>query len=298
MTEKLTGVGRVNEILEILKSDEVCPELMLINPADDWRFGRKISAQKFGLIADNDDTLTTAGKKNRSWILLQAALRSAGNIAKADEVEELRLYYRNIEETDGPLSAEQMHEWHAMNLKIFTSSGLTLLAIEQQVQKDAEIYPEAIDLLKYLLDHESTVCIVSAGIAEIIRLSLKKHGIDSDKYSNLKIFAIELKFGKDGRLIGYYPPTIITLESKGRLAKAYMLERGIKDENIVGIGDGLTDVKMLDVFSDQASMVLFVPAHKIGDLKEANFVKMSGRVHAVVKKEFGVFAEKIKEMTS
>jgi len=298
LTEKPDG--RIREILEILKSDAAFPELMLIDPADAWRFKRKILAEELGLIADNDDTLTTAGKKNRSWIMFQAALRSMGNIAKADEIENLRLYYRNVEETTGPLSAEQMHKWHVENLRIFMESGLTLSAIEQQVQKDAEMYPEAIDLLKYLLDRGATVCIVSAGIAAIIRLTLKKHGLDPDKYRNLKIFAIELKFsfGEEGRLIGYFPPSIVTLESKGPLAKAYMKERGIRDENVIGIGDGLTDAEMLGPFSKEATMVLFVPAHKIGDLKEANFVKMSGRVHAVAKKDFGIFAEKIKEMTS
>ncbi len=290
--------GRIKEIYDVLKCNETYPQLMLIDASGQWRFARKIAARKLGLVADNDDTLTTAGKKNRSWIMLQAALRSMGNIAKANEIEALRLYYRQIEENRGPLSAIQMHEWHTKNLEIFIASGLSLLDIKNQVQKDSEMYPEAIDLLKYLLHQGSSVCIVSAGIAEIIRLSLKKHGIDPAKFSNLKIFAIELKFGKENRLNGYNPDTIVTLEKKGPLAKTFMTERGINDENIIGIGDGLTDAQMLNVFSDKASMVLFCPAHKIGDLKENNFVKISGRVHAVVKKDFGIFAKKIKEMTN
>lgn len=290
--------NRIKEILEILKSDVDCPELMLVNPADDWRFLRKIPASEFGLVADNDDTMTTAGKKNRSWILMQAALRSMGNNDVADQVEALRLHYRKIEEDTGPLSAEQMHEWHAANLKLFMAGELSRQALETQVQKDAEMYPAAIDLLKYLLNSGSSVCIVSAGIAEVIRLSLKKHGIDPGQYNNLKIFAIELKFSKEGRMMGYKPPTIMTLDSKGPCAKKFMLEKGIKDENVIGIGDGLTDSLMLNAFNEKASMVLFCPAHKIGDLKEANFIKMSGQVHAVVKKEFGIFTKKIKEMTS
>lgn len=287
-----------SEILELLKNDAVCPELILIDPRDGWRFARKISAKNFGLIPDNDDTLTTAGKENRSWILFQAALRSMGAIAKADEIEELRKFYRKIEDTEGPLSARQMHAWHEENLRLFIEGGLTLEAIERQVQQDAKMYPEAVQLLKYLLDRGSAVCVVSAGIAEIIRLSFKKHGVDPAGYENLRIFAIELKFNSEGRLIGYDPSTIVTLEDKGPLAKSFMLEKGILDENVIGIGDGLTDAKMLDPFSDKASMVLFCPAHKIGDLKEASFEKMSGRVHAVVKKDFGVFAKKIKEMVS
>lgn len=289
---------RLKEIFERLKDNADYSEIMLVESAQSWRFSRKIPIRSFGLVADNDDTMTTAGKKNRSWIMLQAALRSMGKISEADEVEKLRLRYRNIEETIGPLSAQQMHEWHEQNLDIFIRGGLTLSALEEQVRKDSEMYPEAIGLLKYLLDSRAAVCIVSAGIAEIIRLALKKQGIDPARYDNLRIFAIELGFSREGVLNGYLPHTIVTLENKGPLAREFMVSRGIADENVIGIGDGLTDVKMLEPFSDKVSMVLFCPAHKIGDLKESNFLKISSNVHAVIKKDFGVFAELIKEMTS
>lgn len=296
MTEKENK--RASEILGMLKSDMAYPELILVNPRDSWRFVRKIPPHKFGCILDNDDNLTMAGKENRSWIMLQAALRAMGNTAMADEIESLRLFYRKIEDADGPLSAEQMHKWHRENLRMFIEGGLTLEALERQVQKDAKMYPEAVDLLKYLLDKGSTVCVVSAGIADIIRLSFKKHGIDPAKYHNLKIFAIGLIFDEDGPLTGYYPHTIITLEDKSPHARNFMLQRGIMDENVIAMGDGLTDAQMINTFNSKTSMVLFCPAHKIGDLKESSFAQMSGSVHAVIKKDFGIFTAKIKEMTS
>jgi len=286
----------LDDLLKWLKS-EVGSGIMFLNPADAKRFARKILAGMLGLLFDWDDTLTTAGKKNRSWLLLQEALRSMGNAAAvtgADEVEGLRQHYRKIEDARGPLLSEEMHKWHEENLRIFIRSGLRMSAIQAQIQQDAELYSEAAVLLRELLDQGAAVCIISAGIAEIIRLILKKYGIDPEHYVNLRVFAIELVFDEEGLLVDYDPSTIVTADDKSRLAKRFMVERGIEDRNVIAIGDGLTDAEMLRDFGSQATMVLFCPAHKIDGLTEASFKKMAGRVHAVVKIDFGIIAEVIK----
>ncbi len=288
--------NRVTGILNILKSSAVCPDFLLFNPADDWRFKRMIQAPELGLIIKNDGVLIADSKKNRSWIIMQRALRSMGNIKAVNELEKLRRYYHKIKQDRGFLSVEQIHEWYTMNLKLLMSNCVTLQAIETQVQKYVEIYPEVIDFLKYLLDRGVNVCIVSTGIAEVIRLSLKVYGIDPEKYDNLKIFAIELRFSKEDQMTGYYPPTIQTLGGKSLLIKTFMTERGVKDENIIGIGDSLADRSVLNAFDKRASMVLFFSKHTISGLKEADLVKMPERVHAAVKKEFGIFTDKIKEI--
>lgn len=274
----------LESLYSIMLNDRTCEYLLTIKNSD--RFSRKIPCSDMAVILDWDDTLTEPGINNNSWQIMNNAFSKVGETKNNLLLEKIVKKYHEIEK-QRPLTSKEMKEWQRTNLGIYTDGNLDLRCLEKEIQK-SRMYLSGAILLVYLLENCSNVCIVSSGVRNVIEKTLEYYGIDPKKYGNLQINATEVSFDEKGIISGWEDNSIVTAEKKPWIVHSFSRIWDIPHENIFAVGDGNTDLNMLDLVSDGATMIFFCPSHKKDVLTRKKFELVSSKAHGFVKNNFGI----------
>lgn len=278
-----TKTVRLNQLYGLMTNKNDYDFLMTFTK-NKQRFSRKISCEDIAVIFDWDDTLTAPGINNNSWQVLNNAFSDVGTERDVAYLNIIRKQYHRIEQRR-PLTSEEMEKWQRINLKMYVDYGLNLKYIEDEIKK-TRMYLSGAMLIMYLLESNAKVCIASSGIRNVIRSTLNLYGIDPSKYGNLQVNATELFFEKDGTLSGWDDNSIVTADKKPWAAHCFSRNWDIEHKNIFVVGDGNTDLNMLDLVSDEATMIFFCPVHKRHSLLDERFNLVSRKAHGFVKEDF------------
>ena len=248
--------------------------------SDKQRFLRTISVEEVCVFLRWEDIMTMPGINNNSWQIANNAFSSVGPREDFFSLNKKLKEHQAIE-AQRPLTAEEMRAWQTSNLKKYADSGLKLEDLQREARK-SRIYSSSVELLKYLVEKYSKVCIVSSGIKNVIEGTLNFYGIDQREYENLQINATELIFNRAGTLIGWDDNSIVTADRKPWIVHGFSRIWDIEHENIFVVG-GNTDLNMLDFVDEKATMIFFCPPHKRKLLTEERFSYISSIAHGYVK---------------
>lgn len=276
---------KLDELHSVLTSNVNCEHLII--PKDTEKFSReKIFSEELAVIFDWDDTLTKPGINNNSWQIANNAFSKTGERKDILLLDKMSKKYHEIEK-QRPLTRKEMKEWQRLNMQMYVDYELNLNCLEKEIQK-SRIYLSGAILILYLLENYSKVCIISSGIKNIINSTLNYYGINSKEYGNLQINATELIFNNKGIITGWEDNSIVTAEKKPWLVHGFARIWDIPHENIFVVGDGNTDLNMLDLVSKEATMIFFCPSHKKESLTKERFNLISSKAHGFVKENFSV----------
>jgi len=246
------------------------------------RFLRKIPCQELGLILDWDDTLT----EHSSWRITNNAFSKVGTRKEILLLDKISNYYHSIER-ERPLTSTEMKAWQRTNMEMYVNCGLNLRCLNKEIER-SEMYSFGVILLKYLLEKGTKVCISSSGIKNVIEKTLELSDINPNKYGNLQINATELCFNKKGIVTDWEKDSIVTCKNKPWITSSFSKIWNIEHRNIFAVGDGNTDINVLDLVSKEATMIIFSPEHKRELMTKQKFDLVSNKAHGFVKKDFGI----------
>lgn len=197
----------------------------------------------FYIVTDFDRTIT-AGDSESSW----GVLSKNSNVSKEYIAERQKLYqkYRPIEidlTLDYETKNKLMIEWWTNHINLFIKYKLKESLIKE-VAKNPHIMKfrdGAQDFLKTMYDKNIPIVIISAGIGNFIKEFLIQNNA---LYDNIYIVANFIKF-EDGIATGISNNIIHSL-NKNAINIPNKVKEIIKDkENIVLLGDGIDDLKMI-----------------------------------------------------
>jgi phosphoserine phosphatase len=271
----------LNHLYELMLGSQKCNYLIVTK--DEQRFLRNIPSYQICLIIDWDDTLTG---DIGSWQIMNNAFSKVGTTKDNILIEKIAREYHKIEKKRS-LTDKEMKGWQRTNLEMYVERGLNLKCLNREMKK-AKMNLSGAILLKYLLEKCSKVCIVSSGVKNVIEETLFFYGINPNKYGNLQINATNLFFNKKGVLESWDDNSIITAKKKPWIVHSFSRVWDIEHNNIFAVGDGNTDLNMLDLVSKQATMIFFSPSHKkeLITMEKLNFI--SQKAHGFVKEDFNI----------
>lgn len=223
---------------------------------------KNISFEKdnFYVVADFDKTLTE-GTSNSTW----AVMANANQVG--DEYKEKRtaLYnkYRPIE-IDQTISDEEkcaaMSEWWKAHINLFYEYGLKEEAIKNAIKDGNLKYREGSkEFLRKMNEMGVPVIIISAGIGNVIEEFLKN---ENDVFPNIRIVSNFIEFEKGiiksikGETIHALNKNIVSLDEE---SKKILTDR----KNILLLGDGLADLKMISESQKQNAITVGFLEEKI-----------------------------------
>ncbi len=202
----------------------------------------KFHQDNFYVVADFDKTLTE-GNSNSTW----AVMANSNQLGDEYTKKRTKLYekYRPIE-IDMSITDEEksmfMTEWWKAHISLFKEYNLKENDIKKSITDGGLKYREGAKLfLKKMKEQNVPVIIISAGIGNVIEEFLKA---ENDYYDNIKIVSnfIEFKDGNyssiKGEIIHALNKNIVCLDEKSK-------EELKGRENILLLGDGLPDLKMI-----------------------------------------------------
>jgi phosphoserine phosphatase len=280
----------LEEVYRIMKSKDF-PYYLMTENID--KFSSNIPISELGIFLDWDDTLTEPGINNNSWQIMDNAFSKVGSTKDIQRLWKARKHYHDIEK-ERPLTSKEMKEWQKFNLAMYVENGLKHSCLTRQI-KSARMYLIAAVIMKYLLCHDAKVCIVSSGVKQVIEMTLRRYGINPDKYPNLQINATDVVF-EGNHMVGWDFNSIVTAKRKPIIVHSFSRIWDIKHENVFVIGDGNTDLNMLENLSKDAKMIFFCPAHKQESLTREKFDLISQTAQGFVKQDFGIIAEYFMEI--
>ncbi len=199
---------------------------------------------KFYILTDFDRTLTK-GNSESSWGVL-----SKSNLIDKDYIEtrgKLYEYYRPYEvdlTMDYNTKNRLMVEWWSNHIKLLVKYKFREEYIEKVIRdtKVLSFRKGVVEFFNNMHNNNVPIVIVSAGIGNFIDEFLKQNGI---MYDNVYIISNFIKF-VDGIAVGIEGNIIHSL-NKNEECIPDSVKNIIKDiENVVVIGDGVDDVKMVD----------------------------------------------------
>lgn len=202
----------------------------------------KFNRNNFYVVADFDKTLTS-GNSNSTW----GVMANAGELGEEYTIKRTELYnhYRPIE-IDVNISDEEkskfMEEWWKSHINLFYEYGLREENIKKSLEKGGLKYRAgAKKFLEKMQELEIPVIIISAGIGNVIE---EFFNVENDIYENVNIVSNFINFengvieGLKGETIHALNKNIVKLDEN---SKAKITNR----ENILLLGDGLADLKMI-----------------------------------------------------
>ena len=282
--------------LEVLRMEQMYEKMTnnvvfdhLIASRDMYKFLRTIPASELAVVCDWDQTLTMFGNRNNSWQIANNAFSKVGSTKEILLLEKTSKKYRKIER-QRILTDKEMKEWQRINLQMYLQDGLRLECLEKEVRK-ARMYMHGAALLKYLLESGSKVCIVSSGVSNVIEAMLNLYGINPKEYENLQINATKIFFDSSGIMSDWDDQSIVTTKNKPWIVHVFSRIWDIEHKNVFAIGDGNTDLHMLDLLSREATMIYFCPVHERKYLTMEKFEPIYGKAHGFAKENFGVITD-------
>ena len=197
---------------------------------------------KFYVVADFDKTLTE-GTSNSTW----AVMANANQVGSEYKEKRTALYnkYRPIE-IDQTISEEEkckaMDEWWKAHINLFYEYGLREEAIKNAIlDRNLKYRDGSKEFLRKMNEMNIPVIIISAGIGNVIEEFLKN---EEDVLPNIRIVSNFIEFENGtiksikGETIHALNKNIVSLDNSSKK----MLEGR---ENILLLGDGLADLKMI-----------------------------------------------------
>lgn len=197
---------------------------------------------KFYVVADFDKTLTE-GTSNSTW----AVMANANQVGSEYKEKRTALYnkYRPIE-IDQTISEEEkckaMDEWWKAHINLFYEYGLKEESIKNAILDGNLKYRDGSkEFLRKMNEMNIPVIIISAGIGNVIEEFLEN---EDDVLPNIRIVSNFIEFENGtikrikGETIHALNKNIVSLDN----ASKKMLEGR---ENILLLGDGLADLKMI-----------------------------------------------------
>lgn len=284
----------LEQLHAVLTNDVNCNCLMVLGQKNKF-LREKIPCQELAVIFDWDDTLTKPGINNNSWQIANNAFSKVGTTKDILLLDKIARQYHEIEK-QRPLTRKEMKNWQRTNIEMYLDNGLNLKCLDKEIQK-SRIYLSGAILLVYLLENCSKVSIVSSGIKNVIEGSLNYYGINPKEYGNMQINATELSFDKSGTINGWEENSIVTADQKPWLVHGFARIWDIKHENIFVVGDGNTDLNMLDLVSKEASMIFFSPSHKKESMTKERLNFVSSKAHGFVKENFSIITDFFYQIT-
>lgn len=198
--------------------------------------------ENFYIVADFDKTLTE-GNSNSTW----AVMANANGVNEEYTQKRNALYqkYRPIE-IDMTLTDEEksnaMEEWWKCHIALFFEYGLREDAVKFSVKKGGLKFRDgAKELLEKMRDYNVPLIIISAGIGNIIEEYLKE---ENCYFENIFILSNFVKF-KDGVIEKIEGSTIHSLNKNVVRLPKEISEKLNQRENILLLGDGIADLKMV-----------------------------------------------------
>lgn len=195
------------------------------------------------VVADFDKTLTK-GTSDSTW----GVMANANSISTEYSAKRKALYtkYRPIE-IDMTITDEEkskaMDEWWRAHINLFYEYNLNEKAVKDSIAGGGLEYREgAKEFINKMHSLNIPVIIISAGIGNVIEEFLRK---ENDYFDNIKIVSnfIEFENGYIKRIIGdtihALNKNIISLDNN---SKELLKSR----DNILLLGDGVADLKMVD----------------------------------------------------
>lgn len=202
----------------------------------------KLNSENFYVVADFDKTLTE-GSSNSTW----GVLSNANQVGNEYKEKRTALYnkYRPIEisqEISEEEKSAAMDTWWQAHINLFYEYGLKQDAIKNAIADGNLKYRHgAKEFLRKMYELNIPVIIISAGIGNIIEEFLKN---ENDYYDNIKIVSNFISFENGiikeiiGETIHALNKNIVKLDNDSKM----LLENR---ENILLLGDGLADLKMV-----------------------------------------------------
>lgn len=202
----------------------------------------KLEKDNFYVVADFDKTLTE-GNSNSTWAVLSNANELGEEYAK--KRKDLYNYYRPIE-IDSNISDEEkseaMSDWWRAHINLFFEYGLKEDSIKKGIKNGGLKYREgAKEFLYKMKELNVPVIIISAGIGNIIEEFLK---YEKDNFDNIHIVSNYINF-ENGYIKDFKGDTIHALNKNIVKLDNTSKELLIKRKNILLLGDGLADLKMI-----------------------------------------------------
>lgn len=198
--------------------------------------------ENFYVIADFDKTITE-GNSNSTW----GVMANAGELGEEYTKKRNALYqkYRPIE-IDVKLSDEEkskfMEKWWKSHINLFYEYGLREENIKKSLKTGGLRYRAgAKKFINKMSELNIPVIIISAGIGNVIEEFLN---LENDYYENINIVSNFIEF-KDGVISGLKGETIHALNKNIVKLDEYSKMKLENRNNILLLGDGLADLKMV-----------------------------------------------------
>ncbi len=206
----------------------------------------------FYVLADFDRTLTKAfveGVKSPTAI---AQIRNGNYLTPdyAPRAHELFDVYHPIEINSKVSSKEKnlkMHEWWKKHFDLLVECGLSKEVMQKIVsQRTLKFRKGAIEFIDLLHEYDVPLVIMSAGPGDMIKMYLEQEG---RLYDNVHVIANFLIFDSNGKAIGVHEPIIHSCNKyEIELKKLPVYRELLKRRNVLLLGDGLEDLKMIEKF--------------------------------------------------
>lgn len=222
----------------------------------------KFDSNNFYVVADFDKTLTE-GSSNSTW----GVMANANQVGTEYKEKRTALYnkYRPIEIDQTISDSEKsvaMTEWWQAHINLFYEYGLKEEAIKNAVADGNLKYRQgAKEFLRKMHELNIPVIIISAGIGNVIEEFLE---IEDDYYDNIKIISnfIEFENGLFKEIVG---DTIHALNKNIVCLDNEAKEKLKGRNNILLLGDGLADLKMISEEDKQNSITIGFLDEKIDE---------------------------------
>ncbi len=227
------------------------------------------SSERLQIVSDFDGTIT-ADNWHTSWSLF-----SKSGLMPAEYIRQRDMYFaqyhpHEIDATlDASVKAGLMREWWLKHLELFETYKLQKIVLTAITEDSSMIaFRSGMDgFMKASYEKQIPCIVLSAGVANTIEIFLVRYWA---LFENVHIIGNRLVFNETGTCSGIDRETVIHTENKDEHdmpKKTQELVRGRTD--IVLLGDGLWDVKMVNEISRQNAL-------KIGFLWEK---KQASREH-------------------
>lgn len=205
------------------------------------------------VVTDFDRTLTKAIVAGKVASLMSTMIRE--NIFDADYVAKAKnsyAYYRPIE-IDETLPfdyrCQKMQEWWELAFKVLIEKKLSKAKINLAFKKSHLLLRNGVrEFLITLAEKKVPVIILSAnGLGdESIRQFLEVNQLN---FSNIQIFSNQYVWDESGVAVDYKKPLIHVLNKDYQIVKDSPVYEKLdlaSRQNVIAIGDGISDLKMID----------------------------------------------------
>lgn len=133
----------------------------------------------------------------------------------------------------GTITPADERAWLEGSVRTYIRFGLDMRRIRETLA-GVRLKPGVLECLRRLSETGVPVGIVSYGCRQFIELVLRSNR--ARRYVD-RIYAMDLSFAGDGRLIGFNPITTVTPTSKGIWSRHFAREFGIPKKNLLAVGD-------------------------------------------------------------